>query len=191
MIIQSSIIGLLREVPRKGCHFINIDLTENFQITDPSKVWVCSCLSVNRNGILASAIMRKLKNGHHFINIDRTEKFQITQRVTFVSPDIGSSDNSMNYCLTHEFHQLRYNCTLVRGADSCSCVYCVYRSAKIFQKSQFRCFHCRGASTACFWYLTFWWLLWLSCTLGVNIPLSKVRWIIHKFCTHCYKSTFK
>ena len=63
---------------KTSCHFVNIDRTEIFQITDPPKIWVSSFPSVNRNRISVSAIMKKLKNSHHFINIDRTEKFQIT-----------------------------------------------------------------------------------------------------------------
>ena len=64
---------------KNGSHFINIDHTEKIQITDPPlKVWVSSFLSVDGNGISASAIMKKYKNGSHFVNIDRMEKFQIT-----------------------------------------------------------------------------------------------------------------
>ena len=63
---------------KNGCHFININCIENFQIIDPLKVWVSGFLSVDGNGISVSAIMRKLKNGCHFINIDHVEKFQIT-----------------------------------------------------------------------------------------------------------------
>ena len=63
---------------KNGCHFINIDCREKFQITDPPKVWVSSFLSVDGNGISPLAIMKKLKNGCHFIDIDHTEKFQIT-----------------------------------------------------------------------------------------------------------------
>ena len=48
---------------------------ENFQITDPPKVWVSG---VDRNGISALAIMNKWENGCHFISIDCMEKFQIT-----------------------------------------------------------------------------------------------------------------
>ena len=48
---------------------------ENFQITDPLKVWVSGFPSVDGNGISPSAIMKKLKNGCHFVNIDRMEKF--------------------------------------------------------------------------------------------------------------------
>ena len=52
---------------------------EKFQITNPTpKVWVSGFPSVNRNGIFALVIMKKLKNGHHFINMHHTEKFQIT-----------------------------------------------------------------------------------------------------------------
>ena len=63
---------------KNGCHFINIDHMEKFQITDPIKGWVSGFPSVDRNGISASAIMKKLKNGCHFINIDGTKNFQIT-----------------------------------------------------------------------------------------------------------------
>ena len=52
----------------------------------PQKVWVSGFLSVNGNGILALAIMKKLKNGSNFINIDHTEKFQITDSPKFGSP---------------------------------------------------------------------------------------------------------
>ena len=48
---------------KNGCQFVNIDRMEKFQITDPPKVWVSSFPSVNINGILLSAIMKKLKNG--------------------------------------------------------------------------------------------------------------------------------
>ena len=51
-----------------GCHFININHTEKFQITDPTKVWLSSFLSVDRNRISALAIMKNW-NGCHFINI--------------------------------------------------------------------------------------------------------------------------
>ena len=63
---------------KNGCHFFNIDCTEKFQITNPTKVWVSGFQSVDGNGISALVIMKKLKNGCHFFNIDRTEKFQIT-----------------------------------------------------------------------------------------------------------------
>ena len=70
---------------KNACHFINIDHTEKFQITDPPKVRVSSFLSADRNGISVSAIMKKLKNGCHFINIDHIEKFQISK-----TPKLGS-----------------------------------------------------------------------------------------------------
>ena len=63
---------------KNGHHFINIDCTEKFQITDPPKGWVSGFLCVNGNRKSVSAIMKKLKNGHHFINIDCGGKFQIT-----------------------------------------------------------------------------------------------------------------
>ena len=44
----------IMEKLKNGCHFINIDHTEIFQITDPPpKVWVSGFPSVNRNGISA------------------------------------------------------------------------------------------------------------------------------------------
>ena len=36
---------------KNGCHVININRTEKFQITDPPKVWVSGFPSVDRNGI--------------------------------------------------------------------------------------------------------------------------------------------
>ena len=70
-----------------GCHFINIDRMEKFQIIDPlPKVLISGFPSVNGNGILVSAIMIKLKNGCHFVNIDHMEKFQITNPPKFGSP---------------------------------------------------------------------------------------------------------
>ena len=69
------------------CHFINIDHTEKFQITDPPpKVRVSSFQGVKRNGISVSAIVKKLKNGCHFININHMENFQITDLLKFGSP---------------------------------------------------------------------------------------------------------
>ena len=44
----------------------------------PSKVWVSSFLSVNRNRISVLVIMKNLKNGCHFFNINHMEKFEIT-----------------------------------------------------------------------------------------------------------------
>ena len=54
---------------------------KNFQLLTPTKVWVSGFLSVNRDGISPSAIMKKLKNGCHFINIDCMEKFPITDPI--------------------------------------------------------------------------------------------------------------
>ena len=59
------------------CHFFNIDLTENFPITDHPKVWISSFPTVDRNGISVSAIIKKLKNVCHFFNINLTENFQL------------------------------------------------------------------------------------------------------------------
>ena len=44
---------------KNGSHFVNIDRTEKFQITDPPKVWVSSFLGVDGNGISVSAIIKK------------------------------------------------------------------------------------------------------------------------------------
>ena len=61
---------------KNGHHFININHTENFQITKPPpKVWVSGFSSVDKIGISVSAIMKKLKNGRHFVNINCMEKF--------------------------------------------------------------------------------------------------------------------
>ena len=72
-----SVLAIMKKL-KNGRHFINIDHTEKFQITDNIKVWVSSFLSVSENGISVLAIMKKSKNGCHFINIDHTEKFQMT-----------------------------------------------------------------------------------------------------------------
>ena len=53
-------------------------IQKNFKLPPPPpKVWVSSFLSVDRNGILVLAIMKKWKNGHHFINMHCTENVQI------------------------------------------------------------------------------------------------------------------
>ena len=59
---------------KNGCHFININHTEKFQITDHPNIWVSGFLSVDGNGISALAIMKKLQNGCHFVNINHMEK---------------------------------------------------------------------------------------------------------------------
>ena len=71
---------------KNGSHFINIDHTKKFQITDPPKVWVSSFPSVDGNRISVLAIMKKLKNGSHFININHMEKIQIAHPPKFGSP---------------------------------------------------------------------------------------------------------
>ena len=53
--------------------------------TLPPQGWVSGFLGIDRNGISASAIMKKLKNGHCIINIDCTENFQITDPPKFGS----------------------------------------------------------------------------------------------------------
>ena len=69
---------------------------ENFQITNPPKVWVSSFLGVDRNGISVSAIMKKLKNGCHFINIDHMQNFQITTPpLVWISGFSGVSGNGL------------------------------------------------------------------------------------------------
>ena len=72
-----SVSAIMKKL-KNGCHFFNIDRTEKFQMTNPTKVWVSSFPSVNGKRISVSTIMKKLKNGCHFFNIDCTEKFQIT-----------------------------------------------------------------------------------------------------------------
>ena len=83
---------------KNGSHFVNIDRTEKFQITNPPKVWVSSFLGVNGNGISALAIMKKLKNGSHFVNIDHMEKFQITDPPKFGSPVFWVSTETEYQC---------------------------------------------------------------------------------------------
>ena len=51
------------------------------------KVWVSGFPSVNRNRILASVIMKKLKNGYHFVNMHHREKFKL---LTTHPPKFGS-----------------------------------------------------------------------------------------------------
>ena len=78
MSMEISTLAIMKKL-KNGCHFVNINHTEKFQITEPPpKNWVSSFSTVNRNGKSMSAIMKKLKNGYHFININCTEKFQIT-----------------------------------------------------------------------------------------------------------------
>ena len=79
-----SVLAIMKKL-KNGCHFVNIDCMEKFQITDPPKVWVSSFPSVYRNRISVLAIMKKLKNGCHFVNIDCMEKFQITDPPKFRS----------------------------------------------------------------------------------------------------------
>ena len=52
-----SVLAIMDKL-KNGCHFINIDHMEKFQITDPPKVWVSGFPSVNRNGISVLAIMK-------------------------------------------------------------------------------------------------------------------------------------
>ena len=72
-----SVSAIMKKL-KNGCHFVNINHTEKFHITNPPKVWVSSFPSVKRNRISVLAIMKNLKNGCHFVNIDHTEKFQTT-----------------------------------------------------------------------------------------------------------------
>ena len=51
----------IMEKSKNGHHFVNIDCTENFEITKPPKVWVSSYASVDGDGILVLAIMEKSK----------------------------------------------------------------------------------------------------------------------------------
>ena len=59
---------------KNASHFININCMEKFQITDPPIVWVSGFLSVNRNGISALAIMKKLKNCSHSMKMEDHQK---------------------------------------------------------------------------------------------------------------------
>ena len=55
-----SMLAIMKKL-KNGCHLVNIDRTEKFQITDPPKVWVSGFLSVDGNGISVSAIMKKIE----------------------------------------------------------------------------------------------------------------------------------
>ena len=57
--------------------FLNMRCTQkilNYQSPSPLKVWISDFLSVDGNGILVLAIMKKLKNGCHFVNICIAQK---------------------------------------------------------------------------------------------------------------------
>ena len=68
-----SVLAIMKKL-KNVCHFFNINLTEKFPITDPTKF---GFLSVDRNGISVLAIMKKMKNSCHFFNINHTENFQL------------------------------------------------------------------------------------------------------------------
>ena len=55
-----SLLAIMKKL-KNGCHFVNIDRMEKFQITDPPKVWVSGFPSVDGNGISLSAIMKNCK----------------------------------------------------------------------------------------------------------------------------------
>ena len=85
-----------------GCHFLNINRTENFQITNiPPKVWVSSFPNVHRNGMSVLAIMKKLKNGCHFININCMEKFQITDPPQSLGLQFSECQSKWNISVDH------------------------------------------------------------------------------------------
>ena len=63
---------------KNDSHFMENCHTAKFQITNPHKVWVSTFLSVNGNGKLVLAIMKKWENGSHFAENHCTAKFQIT-----------------------------------------------------------------------------------------------------------------
>ena len=83
---------------KNGCHFINIDHTEKFQITVPPQSLGLRFLGVSRDGISVLAIMKKLKNGCHFVNINHAEKFQITDPPKFGSPVFRVSTKTEYQC---------------------------------------------------------------------------------------------
>ena len=60
---------------KNGHHFINIDHMENFQITDPSKVWVSGFPNVIRNRISESAITEISKKWLPFCKYQSYRKF--------------------------------------------------------------------------------------------------------------------
>ena len=63
---------------KNGHHFINIDNTEKFQITDPPEslgLWFSEC---QQKWNISVSHYEKIENGQPFRNIDHKEKFQIT-----------------------------------------------------------------------------------------------------------------
>ena len=56
-------------------HFVNMHHIKKIQVTDPAKVWVSGILTVNRNGISASAIKKTSINDYRFVNMHHVETF--------------------------------------------------------------------------------------------------------------------
>ena len=98
---------------KNGHHFININHTEKFQITNHPKIWVSNFLSVNRKRISALAIMKKLKNGHHFVNIDHTENFPITDPAPKVSVSGFLSFNCNRITMSAIMKKLKNGCHFI------------------------------------------------------------------------------
>ena len=71
---------------KNGCHFINIDRMEKFQITDPPKVRVSGFPSVEGNGISVSAIMKKLKMAAILLILIVRKNFKLLIPPKFGSP---------------------------------------------------------------------------------------------------------
>ena len=69
---------------------------KNFKLLTLPKFGVSGFLSVDRNRISQSAIMKKLKNGYHLVNIDHTEKFQITDHPKVWVSSFLSVDRNRN-----------------------------------------------------------------------------------------------
>ena len=63
-----------------------------------SKVWVSTSLSVDGNGTLALAIMKKWKDGSHVVENCHIAKFPITNPLKFGSPLLWVSMEMKNWC---------------------------------------------------------------------------------------------
>ena len=70
----------------KWLPFAENHCTAKFPIADSPKCWISAFLCLDRNWILASAIMIKWINGCHFMKSHHTAKFSITNTLKFGSP---------------------------------------------------------------------------------------------------------
>ena len=98
----SQSLGLqFSECQKMAAIFLISIIWKIFQLLTPPKVWVSGFLSVNRNGISESAIMKKLKNGCHFFNIDCTEKFPIVDPPQSLGLQFSKCQQKQNIRVSH------------------------------------------------------------------------------------------